>query len=110
LNIELNGITADDKMADIFTEDLGLTPVEMIILETFFLDTIDLALNANDDDFALEIEEALIDLHALKLRYLAAGGQVGWDGILQFWDVTIFPGRGLAFAVGPSPSEARRPT
>jgi hypothetical protein len=94
------------EMGDIFTQDIGLTREEMMILETVLLDCTDLALTAGDLALALEFEDSILDLHQLKR--LTAGG------ILTFWEHyddavhSRVPGQGLNYqgvwsALGPAP-------
>jgi hypothetical protein len=85
----LNGIVAE--LADIFTEDLEMTPSEMIILETFLLDCIDLIFGRSEE-WILELEDALVDLHNLKRAYLDKKGPESFGGVLEFWGVMLFPG------------------
>lgn len=96
----MNEMAIVAEMADIFTNKLGMTTDEMMVLETFLLDIVDLALSKGQSAFALETMDALLDLHILKRSQLTAGS------VLAFWDL-LFPEQGLTFAgrgqLGASP-------
>ena len=68
------------EMADIFTGKTGMTPDEIMILETVLLDIADLALYAGQFGLAIDTQDALLDLHALKLSRLPGGS------VLKFWE------------------------